>query len=208
MRKTFLLSWVIILFAFTANAQTPSNGTNNTSNNSTAFKKGDMSIMVGYGLPNLVSNFDGATGYGPFEIGYQYHLSNKVSIGLIYTYAHATGPTINYADGLGNSFSYDYDVSYSTFLVRGDYFWVNKNKTAIYSGLGLGYVSVSSSVVMVSGTNTSASIAAFSATESGLAYHLTALGIKYKAFGHLGVFAELGYGYNGALNLGLQYTIH
>ena len=59
--------------------------------------------------------------------------------------------------------------------------------------------------IVTDGGNTT-SIAAFSAAASGLAYHLTAVGIKYKAIGGFGGYAELGYGYDGILNLGLQYS--
>ena len=50
------------------------------------------------------------------------------------------------------------------------------------------------------------SISEFSGASSGLAYHVTAVGIKYKAIGGFGGYAELGFGYNGVLNLGLQYS--
>jgi hypothetical protein len=174
------------------------------------FDNGAMSISVGYGFPSVFSDLDGYTGVGPFEIGCNYHLSKKVSIGLIYTYSHATSPVFLYSDvdqfGNVSTSAYKYGVTYSTFLTRFDYFWKNSKKSAIYSGLALGYVGVSATMVVVTDGGNTASISSFSAAANGLAYHLTAVGIKYKAIDRFGVFAELGYGREGILNLGLHYS--
>ncbi len=201
--KTIFLSIAVALLSVTANAQNKST--------EIPFDKGTMSIFAGYGLPNVVNNLDGYTGIGPLEIGYQYHLSKKVSIGLIYTYSHFSSPTFTFTDidaNTGNTLTseYAYDVTYTTFLARFDYFWKNSKKSAIYSGLAVGYVDVSSNMAILTDGGNTTSIVAFSAASSSVAFHLTAIGIKYKAFGNLGGFAELGYGCNGIVNLGLQYS--
>jgi hypothetical protein len=44
----------------------------------------------------------------------------------------------------------------------------------------------------------------------GLAYHITAIGYKgrFTKTSKLGTFVELGYGYNGVFNGGIQYTFN
>jgi hypothetical protein len=91
-------------------------------------------------------------------------------------------------------------------LTNIDYTWANKEKYNLYTGLGLGYVDVSATATITDGSGTAPT---FTAAASGLAYHLTAIGVHYKlGSSRFGGYAELGFGYNGIVNAGLSYSIH
>ncbi len=173
---------------------------------------GKMRIMVGYGLPNIpaksLSNTSASS--GPLEIGYKYSINDKWSIGLMYNHSSATTEDININDGNGNDYTYSFGVTFNTFLTQVDYHWANTEKYNLYSGIGLGYVSVTGTTNMTVNTGVNPDptdpTLTFSAVSSGMAYHITAIGINSKIVGGLGVYSELGVGYNGYFNAGLSYT--
>jgi hypothetical protein len=163
--------------------------------------------MLGYGIPNIPANVLATTGEssGPIEIGFKYFLSDKWSIGLMYNSSSATTEKINVNDGIGNDYDYSFGVSFNTFLTQVDYTWKNDEKYSLYSGVGLGYVDVTADVNLTVNSGTASESITFSAAESTVAYHLTFIGANSRLIGGLGVYAELGYGYNGIFNGGLSY---
>jgi opacity protein-like surface antigen len=171
-------------------------------------KKGDFRLMVGYGIPNTPARVLSATSEssGPIGIGFKYFLNDKLSIGSTYNTSSATTDKININDGLGNDFDYSFGVSFNTFLTQIDYSWKNDEKYNLYSGFGIGYVSVSANVDFNINSGSADESIKFSATESKTAYHLTFIGLNSKLIGGLGAYAELGLGYNGIFNGGLSYS--
>ena len=166
--------------------------------------KNKMRIMVGYGLPNIPAAIIGDvdTKTGPYEIGYKVFLSDKFSIGLMYNYASASTKTALDYDPNGNAYSYNFDVSFSTFLTQLDYAWVNKTSHNWYSGLSLGYANVTANLNLITGSSNPT----FTAANSGFAYHLTLVGYHGTLGKGFGVYSELGYGFNGIFNAGLSYS--
>ena len=73
----------------------------------------------------------------------------------------------------------------------------------IWAGI-LGYVVVSAETNIISGSPSDD--LKFSAASNAAAYHLTFVGISSRLIKGLGVYSELGYGYNGIFNAGLSYT--
>jgi hypothetical protein len=169
--------------------------------------EGKTRIILGWGAPNFaaagLSDVNEQT--GPIHVGFKHFFSEKLSVGAMYNYSDAT--TKNYLLTNGTSaFSYNYKTVFSTFLTNIDYTWANKEKYNLYTGLGLGYVDVSATATITDGSGTAPT---FTAAASGLAYHLTAIGVHYKlGSSRFGGYAELGFGYNGIVNAGLSYSIH
>jgi hypothetical protein len=50
----------------------------------------------------------------------------------------------------------------------------------------------------------------YTGVSEGIAYHITAIGFKgrFTKTSKLGAFAELGFGFNGLFNGGIQYTFN
>ena len=169
-------------------------------------EKGKMRLMLGYGLPNIPAQIlnDVSTSSGPIEIGYKYACSDALSIGFMYNNSSAKTSDVLFDDGLGNSYSYNFGVGFNTFLTQLDYSWLRRDTYNFYSGLSLGYVVVSAETNIISGSPSDD--LKFSAASNAAAYHLTFVGISSRLIKGLGVYSELGYGYNGIFNAGLSYT--
>jgi hypothetical protein len=170
-------------------------------------KQGDFRLMLGYGIPNIPAKALATTSEssGPLQIGFKYFIKDNLSIGAMYNKSSATTEKVNIIDGLGNDYSYSIGISFNTFLTQIDYTWKNELKYNLYSGVGLGYVDVNSEINMTVNSGTGDESLSFSAAKSNAAYHLTFIGINSKLAGGLGVYSELGYGYNGIFNAGLSY---
>ena len=170
-------------------------------------EEGDFRLMLGYGLPNIPAKALATTSEssGPIGFGFKYFLTENWSVGLMYNSSSVTTEKVNINDGMGNDFDYSFGVSFNTFLTQVDYTWKNHENYSLYSGIGIGYVDVTADVNFNVNSGTADESIKFSATESTAAYHLTAIGANSKLIGGLGVYAELGYGYNGIFNGGLSY---
>ena len=169
--------------------------------------KNKMRIMLGYGFPNVpaaVLGDDVDTKTGPYQIGYKLFLSDNFSVGLMYNTASATTKTAVGIDENLNPYSYNFDLSFSTFLTQLDYSWANKPTHNWYSGLSLGYSNVSAKVNVTTGSGNPT----FTAASSGLAYHLTLVGYHGTLGKGFGVYSELGYGFNGIFNGGFSYSFN
>jgi hypothetical protein len=177
------------------------------------YNKGNMSLFLGVGASNTLANTlskvgEGASNaVGPFILGYQYHLSDKLTIGLAYTYQSASTGKVVIDNGIDNV-TFQTNLNFSTFLSQLNYSWYNNENNAfvLYSGLSVGTFTVKSDLEILSGNEELATI--YTGVTEGLAHHITAIGFKgqFTKTSKLGAFAELGFGYNGVFNGGIQYT--
>jgi len=177
------------------------------------FQKGNMSVFAGFGASNTIANTlssvgtDASNTFGPYIIGYQYHITDKLMLGLVYTYQSAATGKQTIQSGT-DEVSYKTNVNVSTFLSQLNYSWLTseKQQCILYSGIALGTYSVNAELDVLSGNKDLAK--PYADLKDGIGYHITAIGFKgrFKKDSKLGSFAELGYGVNGIFNVGLQYT--
>jgi hypothetical protein len=179
------------------------------------YKKGDMSLFFGVGASNtlattLSSVGEGASNtFGPYIIGYQYHLTDKLTIGLAYTHQSASTVKVTIDNGIDNV-SYQTNFTFSTFLSQLNYSWYNNENGAfvLYSGASVGTFTMNAELEIISGNQDLAN--KYTGVSEGIAYHITAIGFKgrFTKTSKLGAFAELGFGFNGLFNGGIQYTFN
>ncbi len=216
MKKTLLLlaattsSIALFGLGISPNFAIPQKDTSKTGVN-IPFKKGTTSIFFGIGINNASTKAiksigeGGGKAFGPVQFGYQYHLSNRLCIGLMYTYTSAeTGQ--EFVTDLITQANYTYKFNISTFLSRLDYCWMNRKDFAYYSGFGLGTQRVKATTNVTSGDPTL--VPDYTDDISGLAGHITIFGFKtrFGQTGKLGLYSEVGYGVNGTWNAGLTYN--
>lgn len=179
------------------------------------YKKGNMTLYAGLGASNVVANALNSVGegaaysVGPYILGYQYHLTDKLMIGLAYTYQSASTGKQTVTTATDNV-SFRTNLNVSTFLSQINYSWYNNENQALilYSGAALGTFSIDSELELVSGNKDLAVL--YNGLANGMSYHITAIGYKgrFTKSSKLGAFAELGFGMNGIFNAGLQYTFN
>ena len=173
-----------------------------------SFDKGCMSVFLGYGFNNsttkIVTDFGdgGGKSFGPIQIGYQYHLSKRIAIGLMFTTTSATTAQQFVTDFVTQA-NYTYSANFSTFLSKFDFFWSNKNNLAMYSGLALGTQTARFSTNVTSGDPSL--VEPFTESVGAIASHITLFGVKSR-FRSIGTYAEIGIGVNGLLNAGITYN--
>ena len=179
------------------------------------YKKGNMSLFFGVGASNTLANTlskvgEGASNVvGPYIFGYQYHLTDKLTIGLAYTHQSASTGKVT-TEGAFDNVTYQTNLNFSTFLSQLNYSWYNNENNAfiLYSGLSVGTFTIESDLEILSGNKDLATV--YSGITEDFAYHITAIGFKgrFTKTSKLGAFAELGFGYNGVFNGGIQYTFN
>jgi opacity protein-like surface antigen len=86
---------------------------------------------------------------------------------------------------------YTTEISYLDFMVRGDYYWLNREWVQLYSGAGLG-------IAMVTEEQKELGL---EETEYWFAFHVNAFGCRVGK--RVAGFVELGFGYNGILSAGI-----
>lgn len=179
------------------------------------YTKGNMSLFFGAGASNTLANAINSVGegasnsFGPYIMGYQYHLTDKLTIGLAYTNQSASTGKVTIDNGTENV-SFKTNFTFSTFLSQLNYSWYDNENGAfvLYSGLSAGTYTLNAELEVLSGNKELAKIN--SDISEGLAYHITAIGFKgrFTKTSKLGAFAELGFGFNGVINGGIQYTFN
>lgn len=135
-------------------------------------------------------NRDTKLKYGPAIIGLNYYATHRLSVGALYSRTSSRSDI-----KIDNNTQQYSKNSYNVVMARSDYRWIN-HTIQLYSGIAAG--------------------AAFSKAEPNensykteketyFAYQVNAIGIR--AGRKLGAFAELGFGYNGILNLGVSLKL-
>jgi len=166
---TFLLIAVAaLLFAGGTNAQ--------------GYMDGGKEIKFGVGAG--LSGVEGDATIPPVSLGFQFGISDKISVGPLLAYSGST-----YKFGFWNA-SYEWKYNYIIIGARGEYHFLEpSNKFDVYGGLTLGYEIFS----VTEPGNLPAYFSGYSAKSSALIYGFHAGG-KYALSESFGVFGELGYG--------------
>lgn len=155
-------------------------------------------IYAGYGVlsfPALMESLTGIfgnagktkRGYGPVQVGYNYLLSEKWSIGVLGSY---TSFTSRYTD----SGDIDYRHRYYSVMPRVDGYWVRQEKLLLYSGIAVGTCAYRDYDDQTGETDKYSSVAG----------HLNVFGMRIRAGKKTGFFTEFGYGFNGLINVGVN----
>ncbi|AKD04581.1 outer membrane beta-barrel protein [Pontibacter korlensis] len=157
----------------------------------------DVNIAYGFASSPLITNafwhlFSDNTrlkALGPISAEYKYHVSDRIVVGV-------TGSFVQISTRYKTSNTLSYRSKYYTLMPQCLVFFGKKNKVEAYSGISLGvnyatavdtdYEHIREEVIRAS-------------------YHLTALGVRTTK--RTGLFAEMGYGYKGLLNVGLSHRL-
>ncbi|QIL41884.1 hypothetical protein G7074_23020 [Pedobacter sp. HDW13] len=127
-------------------------------------------------------------GFGPIIVGANYYLTARLTAGVLYSNTSSKSTV-----SAGSTAGSDYKNTYNVFMARTDYRYVNKT-IQLYSGISLGASIAKTKPENGNSTNT--------ASSTDFAYQVNALGIR--AGKNIGAFAELGFGYNGIINVGIS----
>ena len=125
--------------------------------------------------------------YGPIAVGLNHYFTPRLSVGILYSNTSSRSVVSG-----GNSSDF-YKNTYNVIMARTDYRYINKS-VQLYSGISLG--SSFATTKPENGTNTK------TASTTDFAYQINALGIRVGR--KIGVFTELGFGYNGIINAGVS----
>lgn len=146
--------------------------------------------MVGIAtLPILSGDTELSNHSGSFFLGYRRNLSEKLEVGGVFGYEQASSDKLQNA---GKSFT----AKQHNFALMADvrYNYIAQHRFRLYSGASLG-LAIQRNTVDGTEDNTSKSV-----TQE--AFHIDAIGLSY---GHrIAPFINLGYGYKGIINLGIQ----
>lgn len=192
MKRTLIpaLTLLLVLSAFSAKAQ------KNEIYVSYGFASSQEIIesLSGIATPVATLGFANSTSdinYGPIVIGYNHYVNDKWSVGGLYSNTSLNGSISS--SGTPPVTAY-YQNTYNTVMLRTDYHYLTGHKLQLYSGIAAG-VSFTQSKPDKGSTGEKSSATDF-------AYQLNALGLRYGT--DWGIFAELGFGYNGVLSFGIS----
>jgi hypothetical protein len=152
----------------------------------------------------------------PSILGYQFHVKDKIAIGLAYCVSSVQTPTLTYP-GIQNPddiTEYNYSVKLNSFMGSFDYFWLKrarkKSTFALYSGflVGVSNVNIQTNVTKGSGDN----IPTYNVSTANQGFQLNLIGFKHtlniKPIKKLGYMVNLGVGFNSVgLSTGISYTL-
>ncbi len=163
-------------------------------------------VRAGYGLASAQEIVDGLAdmttslgslgtarsstdlSYGPILVGVNYFPMPKLSVGLQYSNTKMNNDITLESGGMSN-----YENLYHVIMARSDYYY-STGFVQVYSGLGAGVsFSKSSPTKQTTGSESKS---------TDFAYQVNAIGARVGRT--IGVFGELGFGYNGVLNLGIS----
>ncbi|POY35354.1 hypothetical protein C3K47_14915 [Solitalea longa] len=173
---------------------------------SSQIKAQNNEVYIGYGLGSVqeasetfsdafVALFTGestetSVKFGPIILGYNHYVKPKWTIGALYSNTSLEGKTTSNSSSIDLS----YTSTYNIIMARSDYRYVNKERFQLYSGLAAGVAFAKAKPINDSDIETS------STTE--FAFQINAIGFRYGK--KIGVFGELGVGYNGFLCFGVS----
>jgi hypothetical protein len=166
--------------------------------------KGTHTVGIAYGFPNVIGEKDPRVSIGSVIVTADRQLSKRFNIGLQYNF--------NYTDGgprtrmLTNNISYQSVAKSFSHRVsfNSEYCFVNRGKVCLGSGLGMAigaqrtYVNYNYTQNIVLRDN--------NYTVFELAFMLRIVDVQVKLKDNLSVTGCLGYGYDGLVTAGVQYT--
>lgn len=141
------------------------------------------SISLGWGFPATQTLMEHLLGVktsvkGPFTFAYRYETPINFSFGANLAYVEVT----SISETVTSKFNY------ASLMGSADYLFIAREKLKLYSGISAGAAYRYNGIC----------------ADFLPALHLRFLGIRYQ-FSNLGVQAELGFGTNGILNVGVAY---
>ena len=173
--------------------------------NSQVVSKGSSHIFVGYGAPNIpalvvtILGAGGGSSFGPFVASYQYGVIDKLAIGGQIGYASGSSSDLTWTDNTTSTIQhFSYTLSLITVMAKADYHYLSSDKADLYSGLMVGF-----GIANLSTSGTKDPLGA-NISAGGPTYAVTAIGFRYLFTDNLGAYADLGYGMNGIITLGLS----
>ena len=192
------------------------------------FKKDAITFYIGSGtMPildtlgdavkkNLLSSFPEAkmNVSSPFIVGYQYHIRDKFSIGMVYCSSSVTSDTKTMPDfqNPGKNSEFYYNIALTSLMTSVDVFWKKikrpKSTFAFHSGLSLGLFNLTGSREIKSGTGNGVEDLNLNVTSKAM--QLTVVGVKHSmdALKGFGWFANLGIGFNSiGITTGINWTL-
>ena len=172
----------------------------------------ELDEQLKYDFPNKKPNTINA----PSVIGYQYHVKDRLSLGLVYCRADVTTPNLDYPDlqNPSESTQFNYNVVINSFMGSVDYHWYfrngKKSSLSLFSGLALGVYNVNFKTQVTGGNGRN--LPQYNFSSGGNAWQLTLIGIKqsfdYKLLKNFGYTSNLGVGSNViGLTFGVTYTL-
>jgi hypothetical protein len=192
------------------------------------FKKDAITFYMGSGsMPildtlgdavkkNLLNNFPEAkmNVSSPFIVGYQYHVRDKFSIGMVYCSSNVTSDKKIMPDfqNVGQSSEFYYNIALTSLMTSVDVYWLKikrpKSTFAFHSGLSLGLFNLTGSREITKGTGNGVEDLNLNVTSR--AFQFTVVGVKHSmdALKGFGWFANLGVGFNSiGLTSGINWTL-
>jgi hypothetical protein len=152
----------------------------------------------------------------PSILGYQFHVKDKIAIGLAYCVSSVQTPTLTYPgfQDPNDITEYNYRVKLNSFMGSFDYFWLKRTRKkstfALYSGFAVGVsnVNIQTNVTKGSGDN----IPTYNVSTANEGFQLNLIGFKHtlniKPIRKMGYMVNLGVGFNSVgLSTGLSYTL-
>ena len=168
--------------------------------------------QVRYDFPNKAPNIINA----PTFIGYQYHVKNRLSVGLVYCVSGVRTPNLIYPDlqNPSESTEFNYQININSFMGSVDYHWYyrtgKKSSLSLHSGLALGVYDVNFTTQIIGGNGQN--LPEYNLSTGGNGWQITLIGVKqsfnYKLLKNFGYVANLGVGMNViGLSAGATYTL-
>ncbi|MCU0447471.1 MAG: hypothetical protein MUE85_21445 [Microscillaceae bacterium] len=131
--------------------------------------------------------------FGPLIFGYKIHLGGKISIGLQVSYTYLK-TFINRT----SSQEYEGRDAYLTLMPEIDYTHFDFRVARIYSGIAGGIAFLGSRYQVEPQADK------IRRSMSGFAYQIKLLGARLNITNRIGVYGEVGFGYNGVFTLGVS----
>lgn len=152
----------------------------------------------------------------PQIIGYQYHVRERISVGLIYCNSRVKTPSLEYPDiqNPNEVTKYHYDVSLNSFLGSFDYHWYihrwRLSSLTLHSGFALGVNNINFNTVIEDGDGSN--LPNYNFSQGGRGFQFNVIGIKHsfslRYLKGIGYHANLGVGVNTiGFTTGIQYTL-
>ena len=138
-----------------------------------------------------------------FGIGYMYHLSHQVAIGLSYNRAYVNGGDL-YAGSSLSLGTIKQQLNVIMFTVK--YQWTQNKHFNFYSRVGIGSCNITESKIEDAYPGSQLDGYEFSDTKKELAWQVIPIGVDWQILSHWSLFAEGGVGVLGCLQGGIKMT--
>ena len=152
---------------------------------------GDFVVGIATGAKATNHKYSGAS-----FVNYSYAIQDNFLVGGELVYERITKDIVRGSTKDGKQTDNAFTIA-----ATGKYSYISKPKFRMYSGVGLGYTTIQGNFDPVKGSTSKAS----KGNDGQFGFHVTGLGFR---FGNKVAFnAELGFGYKGIFNFGLNYQL-